>query len=238
MGILKNPLFTSFNPQFGAVIAAGGRGKRFETSKIKLLQKADGVPVIVRTLKTFLQLIAAENLVLVLPEDQKEEFRKVINEKCPESQDITFATGGERRQDSVVNGLQALPENVQIVAVQDGGRPYTSNELVKACFVSTLQNGSGVAARRLIDTIKIAEANGKVKHTLNRELVWAAETPQVFKRSEIEHAYREIGKKYITVTDEAQALEAAGYPVFLVAHQESNPKITFTEDLTNRKSKI
>jgi 2-C-methyl-D-erythritol 4-phosphate cytidylyltransferase len=144
---------------------------------------------------------------------------------------LHVVAGGRRRQDSVEAGLAALPPEVRIVAVQDGARPQTSLDLLLRCAASARERGSGVAARRVTDTIKIADAGGRVSATPERATLWAAETPQAFRRELLAAGLRRARENGQTVTDDAQAVELLGEPVFLIAHDSENPKITFPGDL-------
>ena len=140
--------------------------------------------------------------------------------------------GGQRRQDSVANGLVALDPDTRIVAVHDGARPCITADLISETIRSAKRTGSGVAASRVIDTIKFVERGAIVDHTLDRDKLWAVQTPQTFKVELLRKAYAKVAEKGVTVTDEAAAMELLGEPVRLVEWPRSNPKITTAEDLT------
>jgi len=214
----------------GLVVAAAGSSRRFGAAD-KLLLELDGSALFCHCIRTFSQRICPENIVVVIDWQHAAVFRAAAA-AAGLAPDIQFVAGGQRRQDSVGNGLQALPAAVTLVAVQDAARPRTSLALLEACVASAQACGSGVAARPLADTIKHADAAGNVVQTLDRCCLFAAETPQVFDRAVLQHAYAQLQHNAVDVTDDAQAVEMLGLPVTLVKHTGINQKITFPGDLS------
>ncbi len=214
----------------GLIVAGGGSGTRFGGGSNKLLRELNGVPVVCWCLRTFLAGIPPASAVLLTPAGLEEDFRSVLRlHGIPEG--IRIAPGGATRQDSVYAGLQLLPPQVRIVAIQDGARPFSTLQLLSDCVKSARLRGSGVAAFPVTDTIKVVDSDGKVISTPDRKTLWAAETPQVFQRDLIEKAYDALMRSGRQVTDDAQAMELSGLPVFLVEHAGHNRKITFPTDL-------
>lgn len=213
------------------LIAAGGAGNRFGKGRNKLLAEVGGgEPVIARTVLNLQPLIAPELIVIMAPAALQEDFRTTLISSGLSSA-IQVGTGGRTRCESVYRGLQMLPETVEIVAVQDGARPFTSKELLRKCVERTRKTGSGIAARRVTDTIKKARNDGMVLETPDRTTLWAAETPQVFRLEKLRAAYERAIREGWQTTDDAQVLEKAGGEVYLVEHNENNRKITYPEDL-------
>lgn len=220
-------------PNLGLLVAAAGASRRFGGARSKLLVPLHGHPVFSHCLRTFVPRVVAPRLVVLLvPRRQRHMFEEALAEEEGRIPDITLVEGGESRQDSVCIGLRALPPDATIVAVQDAARPYTTEALLRACAQSACARGSGVAARRVTDTIKIADAHGRVLSTPDRSTMWATETPQVFCRDLLTAGYRKARESGLTVTDDAQAVELLDEPVFLVEHQGRNPKVTYPADLT------
>ena len=210
---------------------AAGSGRRFGNHANKLLRNLAGKPVVTHCLAVFLQKITPANLIMVIPKDQEEDFRNAFAAGNLPSESIQCVPGGDKRQDSVIEGLRRLPGKVEIAAIHDAARPRVSLELFRRCVQSARERGSGIAARRVVDTIKSANAEGKVINTLDRETLWAVETPQIFNRTEIESGYQQVLEQGKTVTDDAAAVELLGAPVYLVEHNQNNQKITYPEDL-------
>ena len=224
-----NPLF----PELGLVVAAGGAGRRFGTGRNKLLEPWRGRPVFIHCLLELLPLVPPGHAVLVVSAEAEPLFRDALDVAALSAR-VRLVTGGDERQDSVWNGVRALPSAVTVIAVQDAARPQTTAALLAACAESARRRGSGVAARRVTDTIKVAAADGRVVQTPDRATLWAAETPQVFRRDLLERALAAARAAGRRITDDAQAVEALGEPVFLVENAALNPKITFAHDLQTR----
>jgi 2-C-methyl-D-erythritol 4-phosphate cytidylyltransferase len=216
----------------GLVVAASGQSSRFGSGKNKLLRLLAGRPVFCHCLQNFLPGLNPANIVLCVSPDLREEFAEAL-QLAGLPPEIRLVLGGASRQESVFRGLQALPAGVKIVAVQDAARPYSSLELLRACVESARKRGSGIAAHKVTDTIKVAAADGLVNSTPDRATLWAAETPQVFQRELLERAYRQVFANGCDVTDDAQAVERLPSPVYLVEHLAGNAKITYPADLAD-----
>lgn len=214
----------------GVVIAAGGCGERFAPDRNKLLAPLRGLPVVCHCLQTFARIVPAELIILVVPEELRQRFTACLQDERLSSGILVIA-GGQTRQDSVLNGLAAMPPAARIVAVHDAARPYTEARLIRRCIDSAREQGSGVAARKVTNTIKVAGPDRRVLETKDRSVLWATETPQVFDRETLTEAYAHVKQLGISVTDESQAVEVLGKPVFLVEHTGRNAKITYPIDL-------
>jgi 2-C-methyl-D-erythritol 4-phosphate cytidylyltransferase len=213
----------------GLVVAAGGSGQRFDPARNKLLVPLCGVPLFCHCLQTLAPLVPPGHCVLVVDPAAEQDFRHAVQRFG--LRQVTLVHGGRSRQESVWNGLQALPASAGIVAVQDAARPLTSPALLERCVASAIEHGSGVAARPVTDTIKRVDEQNRVLETPPRVQLRAAETPQVFRREILEQAYRRAALEHAIVTDDAQAVEALGLDVHLVEHTDPNPKVTYTRDL-------
>ena len=211
------------------VIAAGGSGSRFSSAENKLFSNLDGLPVFIHCIKTFSQSLPQENLILVVSESEKSRFESEL--KSAGFTKVKIVLGGDSRQDSVYNGLKAAPENCTIVGVHDAARPYVTTGLLNECIKYARIHGSGVAAHKVVNTIKLADASGKVIQTPDRNLCWAAETPQIFNKENLLKAYEFVIKSNVTTTDDAQVLELFSLPVYLVENSCDNLKITYKKDL-------
>ena len=213
----------------GIVIVAAGSSSRFGEQD-KLTLELDGMPLFTHCIKTFSKLVPSENIVVVTSKERIEELKKTILSVL--GLDIHVIAGGALRSDSSLNGLKALPENLQYAAVHDAARPFISTDSIRDCYNVLKERGSAVLAHPVTDTIKITGSGHKVLKTPPRETLFAAETPQMFDRQKLIDAY--INKPgNVNVTDEAMAMEIAGHEVFLAVHEEDNRKITYSKDLKN-----
>ncbi len=142
----------------------------------------------------------------------------------------SIISGGSSRSETVLKALRSLPESCRYVAVQDAARPLSSAELLLKCLESAKKYGSGVAAKRLADTVKMANEEGFAVKTLERKLLWHTETPQVFEKEILLNAYDKCYESEKLFVDDAQLLEEAGFLVKLVENKELNNKITIFAD--------
>ncbi len=123
-----------------------------------------------------------------------------------------------------------LIDDTAIVLVHDGARPLVSREIIDRCYLAAMQNGAGIAAVPVKDTLKRGDDSGRVTATIDRTSLWQAQTPQAVRKELLEKAFRHNGDA--DVTDESSLLEKAAIPVTLVEGAETNIKITRPEDLS------
>ncbi len=196
----------------------------------KLFLPVKGRPVVAHTWATFERAECIDEIVLVVREGFEEEFR-AMGDEYHFSKPCRVVAGGSERQDSVWNGLQAVSQECQIVAIQDGARPCTTAELIGATVQAARQWGAAVAAQPVTDTIKESADGRLIKRTLDRSVLWAVQTPQTFRLELILRALEAARAKKLTITDDTAACELIGEPVVLVSGAGPNPKVTRPEDL-------
>jgi 2-C-methyl-D-erythritol 4-phosphate cytidylyltransferase len=209
----------------GAVIVAAGSSRRMDGVD-KMFAQLDGKPVIARVLATFQECGFVDSIVLVLGEQNIERGKQLVAEHGF-SKVADVCPGGERRQDSVIAGLDRL-EGCSLVVIHDGARPLVTVELIEQGLEAVQETGSAIAAVPVTDTIKLAGEDNIVQGTPPRHSLWAAQTPQVFEFAIIKNAYSQC--KY-DVTDDARAVEQAGGQVKLYNGSYDNIKITTPDDL-------
>jgi 2-C-methyl-D-erythritol 4-phosphate cytidylyltransferase len=139
--------------------------------------------------------------------------------------------GGERRQDSVQCGLKELNENSEFVAVHDAARPLITPREIERVFSAAQEHGAAVLASPITDTLKFADANQFVSGAIDRQNVFAMQTPQIFRRQLLVDAYQHVAENSVTITDEVSAVECTGKKVAIVPAEDHNLKITFASDL-------
>jgi len=213
-----------------AIIVAAGKGTRMGPSVDKMFLEVHGCPVVAHTWRAFDRSNHVDELVLVVRDGLQSSFSELA-EKYKFNKPHHFVTGGAQRQDSVWNGLQALAAASEIVLIQDGARPCTSAELITDTITAARETGAAVAAQRVTDTIKQSIDGKYVTHTLDRELLWAVQTPQTFRVEIIRRALAEVRIRGVQVTDDTAACELIGQKVRLVLGKRPNPKVTMPEDL-------
>ncbi len=213
--------------------AAGGTKKQFVEWK--------GAPLFWHSAATFSHVARLQGIVFVFPESDLESARAQLAElDCFRTLGLPWhaVAGGERRQDSVCNGLAALPSDCDTVLVHDAARPFMTAALVNRLLDRLEAGACGVVpALPVTDTIKVVHEK-TITTTPDRASLRAVQTPQGFVRTVLQQAHDACRANSLHVTDDASVLEHAGIPVTIVDGDPGNQKITHPEDLDmlNRQS--
>ena len=210
-----------------AVVVAAGRGVRMGAAVNKVLLPLCGEPVIRHAVRAFCEADEIDGVVVVASADETEQMRAAL---CGLEKVCAIVPGGSTRQESVKNGLDALPKEARIALVHDGARPLISRELIARCIRQTEDCGSAVVCTPVTDTVKV-EKDGCVVRTLDRSQLRAVQTPQCFFAGELKAAYEAAARDGVSVTDDASVMENAGHSVHLLESSEVNFKLTTPEDL-------
>jgi len=218
------------------MIVAGGKGLRMHSSVKKQFIDLDGIPVIVRTLAAFDMHRRVDEIVLVVPEQDLDFTSNDLLHRFSFSTPLHIIKGGVTRQDSVGNGLdKALKICIQpettFVLIHDGVRPFVGENLVDRCLDGALKNGACIPVLGIFDTVKRADKNGKIICTLDRDGLFRAQTPQVFRLDLIVKAASYARNTGFLGTDEASICEHAKLPVDIVDGGPFNIKLTSPQDL-------
>ena len=208
----------------GAIIAAAGSSQRMRDVD-KLFAPLGGKPLLAWSVDTCQRCSLVEQIVVSL-NDKNLELGQRLKEERGWSE-VTLCLGGARRQDSVGEGLHKL-KDCYWVMIHDGARPFLTLDLIQNGLEAARETGAAVAAVPVKDTIKLANSNGLIRKTLQRDELWAIQTPQVFTFDIISKAYKELASE---VTDDAAAVEQLGYKVRLYLGNYNNIKVTTPEDL-------
>lgn len=216
------------------LIPSAGMGKRMGSNGNKLLLTLEGKPLLAWTLKSANESQRIEWIGIIgQPYDfpMFEEIITQVNLLKP----VMLIKGGETRQESVYNGLQALPEDAQKVLIHDGARCLATPQLFDRCAEKLLHCEGLIAAIAVKDTIKIVNSDLMVSDTPPRDNLWAAQTPQGFDVKLLKQCHEKGLNLGWEVTDDAALLEKCGFPVHIVIGEETNLKITTPMDLTIAK---
>jgi len=210
-----------------AIIVAAGSSERMGFDKLFAL--VSGKPVVAHTIAAFERTSCVEEIILVGRADGLGELRKLIGQPTKVKQ---IVAGGAERSDSVRAGLDRLNLKSDFVAVHDAARPMITPEKITRVFdICRTTGGAAALAEPINDTLKRADLDLAVKESVDRNGVYAMQTPQVFARKLLEEAYRLVAKKNVSVTDEVSAVELLGCKVVLVPNHDFNFKITYPRDL-------
>lgn len=212
------------------LIPAAGSGKRMGADRNKLLLEVRSKPLIAWTL---LAAEAASSITWIGIVSQPldwDDFKAIIAD-LNLKKTIELIPGGSTRQESVYNGLQALPTNAAQVLIHDGARCLATPNLFNACSEAILNCSGLIAAISVKDTIKVVDEHGIIKSTPERKQLWAAQTPQGFDVKLLKQCHAEGVRQGWEVTDDAALFEKCGMEVRIVPGEETNLKITTPQDL-------
>ncbi len=212
------------------LIPAAGMGKRMGSQRNKLRLNLLDKPILAWTLLAAEAAASIHWIGLIgQPEDRPvwDEMVQALNLTKP----VQMIVGGETRQDSVYNGLQALPADAVYVLIHDGARCLVTPALMDRCTEASEKYVGFVAAVPVKDTIKVVDAGQQICFTPDRAQLWAAQTPQGFNVEKLKVCHAEGKRQGWTVTDDAALLEQLNVPVHIVMGEETNLKVTTPADL-------
>ncbi len=213
-----------------AIIAAAGKSERMD-GKRKQFVPLGGIPVLIHTLEVFENSSLIDKIVLVVYSQDKTFVEDELLPKYSYQKVFRIVEGGEKRQDSVMNGLQFLPRETNTVIVHDGARPLVTPNLIEQA-IGALSGWDGVVvAVPVKDTIKEVKKEEEIVSTLERSPLWAAQTPQVFLPEKLMKAHQKARMEGFYGTDDAMLMERAGNRLRVTMGSYENIKITTPEDL-------
>ena len=210
--------------KIGVVVVGAGQSQRMGADKIFLA--IAGKPLLAWSVDICQNYELIDQITLVLNKGNLDSGQRLVME-MGWSKITAICTGGERRQDSVKQGLNKL-RGCDWVIIHDGARPFLTRDLLKDGLAAAQSTGAAAAAVPVKDTIKIVNRDGIVEETLQRQQLWAVQTPQVFRSDIIATAHNRIATE---VTDDASLVEKSGYKVKLYMGSYDNIKVTSPEDL-------
>ncbi|MBV8372567.1 MAG: 2-C-methyl-D-erythritol 4-phosphate cytidylyltransferase [Candidatus Eremiobacteraeota bacterium] len=220
--------------RWAAVIVAAGRGERFGGPK--QLFELGGLPMVGWSMRTFAQMPeVAEIVVATEPEWTREvgdAFARLARGRI-----ARVVEGGATRQDSVRNGLRAVPGSCNAVLVHDGARPLVRADDVRAAMREVRDGRAALLAERAVDTMKrVDPATLRVLETVERATLWAAQTPQFATAADFRRAHAAAERDGVHATDDAALLERIGVEVVVVPATHANFKVTLPEDMARAQA--
>ena len=196
----------------------------------KVFLEVAGRPIISHTWQRFEDASLVDEIVLVIREEARGLFQSIARSQGFRKP-YKLVEGGQERQDSVWNGVLGCDPHTDLIAIHDGARPCVSEQTLSDTVGAAESAGAAVTGSRVVDTIKTVSAEGILVDHLDRNLLRAVQTPQVFKAGLIREALGkaiENGKRY---TDDTAAVQAMGHSVTVVETSDPNPKATVPSDL-------
>lgn len=212
-------------PRVGVIIVAGGSGSRMGGALPKQFALVGGEPILARTINAFRKALPTSRIVVVLPAEHI-EFWKNFSARF-EVAKHSIVEGGEERFYSVRNGIEALSEAVDLIAIQDGVRPFASKELILRTVACANENGTAIPVVKAVDSYRMVESDGS--HIIDRTPLRIVQTPQIFAAPILRAAYDTVFRSEFT--DDASVVEYSGENIALCEGEYSNIKITTPDDL-------
>lgn len=215
-----------------AILLAGGSGERFRRQGGKQLVDIAGRPTLSWSLQALDACPDVGLIVLVGPEDRREEYMEKAVMPFNFVTPIVFAEAGTSRQESAFSGLSQVPDQYEFVVLHDGARPLISADMVLHTINTVkgdLLADGAIVAYRSIDTLKVVE-DGMVVGTPDRSVLWNAQTPQVFRTSIYRRAHAAALADGFVGTDDSSLIERLGGRVVVVEGSRRNIKLTVPED--------
>lgn len=215
-------------PDVGVVLVAAGTSSRLGGNELKQFRWIAGKPMLLHSLQLFHQRGDVAMVVCVLPRQYAGDPPPWIFQSDVDR--LLVSVGGQERGESVLHGLEDLPDEVRIVVVHDAARPFVTMDVVDTVIAEARSGRAAVAAVPVTDTLKEVDADGRIVRTIARDGLWRAQTPQAFPREMIERAYAEARRTRSYATDCAALCEQQGFEVVVVRGSERAAKVTEEAD--------
>ncbi|MCL2124387.1 MAG: 2-C-methyl-D-erythritol 4-phosphate cytidylyltransferase [Oscillospiraceae bacterium] len=215
-------------PACTAVIAAAGSSRRMGGGD-KLFAELHGAPVLAYTLMAYQKCALIDEIIVVARADALTDV-SALCEKYRITKAVKVIVGGETRLLSVLNGIYAVEEKAELVAIHDGARPCVDSATIIRAIEAAMRHHAAAPAIPVSSTVKRAR-DGIISETVDREGLYEMQTPQVFDKDLIKAALTNAKNKSVDVTDDCQAVEMLGCPVHITEGTRENIKITTSSDL-------
>lgn len=217
-------------PKFAVIVAAAGRSSRFGSQtprEKKVFRELKGRPVWLRSVEVFADRSDVDQVIVTVSPDDIDWFKEKYAPNLG-FRDLDIVEGGKERADSVLNALARVRADIDFVAIHDAARPLLVKPWIDEIFQAAIEHGAAIPATAVSSTLKRVDQQ-TVTETVPREKLFAAQTPQVFRRELILESYAQRGD--FVATDESSLVERFGHAVHVVKGSPMNIKITTQEDL-------
>jgi 2-C-methyl-D-erythritol 4-phosphate cytidylyltransferase len=209
------------------LVPAGGVGVRLGRRIPKQFLALGREPILAATVRHFRSHPRVAAVVVAAPAAHVDRARRALG-RGPAT--LTVVEGGPTRQESVWLALQAAPPSARVIVVHDAVRPFLTRALIDALLAAAERDGAAICALPIAETVKRVR-DGLVEGTVDREGLWAVQTPQAFRTAVLREAHDKARRDGFVGTDEAMLVERLGHPVRVVPGLPENVKITTLDDL-------
>lgn len=209
------------------IIVAGGIGSRMKSERPKQFIELAGIPIIVHTIRAFLQYNSSIHIIIAVHKNYKPHLEGLIEKFELKSYNIRITFGGESRFASVKNGLMLIDNENAIVGIHDAARPLVSQQTILNCYEAAVIKGNAIPCVSINESMR--KISNNVNNSVNRNEYKIVQTPQCFLVSKIKRAFEQGYSP--SFTDDATVLESIGETIVLVEGNEENIKITSPHDL-------
>lgn len=215
---------------FSLIIPAAGSGTRMQSDIPKPYLKLGEKLILQHTLECFQSIEALRQVIVVTSPGYITQTEKILSELFPNTP-TSVVQGGNERRDSINNALGQVSESSELVAVHDAVRPFVDSSVIENCLQKAAEVGGAIVAVPVKDTIKKVKEDLMVAKTPDRDHLWQAQTPQIFRRKLLIDAYQKLSSENTMVTDDASLIELSGGKVAIVEGSRENFKLTYPLDM-------
>ncbi|MFA5865868.1 MAG: 2-C-methyl-D-erythritol 4-phosphate cytidylyltransferase [Phycisphaerae bacterium] len=216
--------------EFSVIIPAAGNSTRFGGKIKKPFAQIDGRAVFLRTLEMFINREDVLETILVVSPDDYDMVKTKFGANLG-FMGVRLVKGGAERYKTVQLALNTVDPQAKMIAIHDAVRPCLTHEKISEVFQAAIKHGAAILAVQVSDTLKKVGKDNLIEETVERNHLYMAQTPQVFKADLIRDAYKKLSSSVRNITDDAQVAEMAGYKVAIVHSEITNLKITVPSDL-------
>lgn len=202
------------------ILLAGGSGSRMKSQLPKQFLPLNGKPIAHHSLDVFLAMPDVQEVIVVCDPAYRNYFQ---------GYPVKFALPGERRQDSLFNGLHIA--SCDWICVHDAVRPFITQQMLERLFTEGKKVKAASLGMPIKWTVKLCHPDLRVQQTLNRDQLWEGQTPQFLAKEILLKGFAKAQEQNLTVTDDVSLAELINHPVSMVEGAYTNIKVTTPEDL-------
>ncbi|MCF6150141.1 MAG: 2-C-methyl-D-erythritol 4-phosphate cytidylyltransferase [Candidatus Kuenenia sp.] len=220
------------NVKVSGILVGAGLGLRMGGEVKKPFIQIHDKPIFLHTIDRFFQCSLISEIILIVGESEIDYVLDKWRDSLDAYKVKKIVPGGKRRQDSVFKGLCNVDTDSEIVLIHDAVRPLVKKEHIEGVIHKAKECNAAILAAPMKATVKEINDDLSIKRTIPRSKLWMAQTPQGFEKRLITEVFRQFQNSEKEFTDDAQMVEEAGHPVYIVPGSDDNIKITTPDDIS------